>query len=281
MRIRARGSREWRIPNEARSQALATTLSSKWTQTNSGRIVRQDPRTTVWTHEAHDFTPWLADHIEDLAAKIGVELEIDTREERVGAFAADLLGRDVTTGAGLLIENQLAPTDHGRAGDARSSIARFGGCSSKSCGVRTDLQPERGLDLAATILRLGVGFPLGFVVRFSRKGPRVETYLDYGDAERTKAVFDQLHDRKTAIEAAIGAELNWARLDDQQASLIMLYVEGSPHDETDKLLDRLVDHLLLFRKVFPAFIVAAEAQVTEPVLDEEIARARLGDAEPA
>src|SRR5947208_16946467 len=80
-----------------------------------GRIVRQDPR-TVWKHEAIDFTPWLADHIEDLAAKIGVELEIDTREERVGGFAADLLGRDLTTGAGLLIENQLAPTDHSHLG---------------------------------------------------------------------------------------------------------------------------------------------------------------------
>jgi hypothetical protein len=45
-----------------------------------------------------------------------VELEVDAREAPVGPFSADLLGRHVSTGAGLLIENQLAPTDHGHLG---------------------------------------------------------------------------------------------------------------------------------------------------------------------
>jgi hypothetical protein len=78
-------------------------------------VARVDAR-LVWSHEALDFTPWLEQHIDGLAERIGVELQIDSREAPVGPFAADLLGRDVTTGAGLLIENQLAPTDHGHLG---------------------------------------------------------------------------------------------------------------------------------------------------------------------
>src|SRR3954467_5450735 len=79
------------------------------------RVERVDAR-LVWTHEALDFTPWLEQHIDELAERIGVELEITAREARVGPFSADLLGRDVTTGAAMLIENQLNATDHGHLG---------------------------------------------------------------------------------------------------------------------------------------------------------------------
>lgn len=40
-----------------------------------GKLVRVDPR-TVWKHEAHDFTPWLAANIEVLGAAIGMDLEV-------------------------------------------------------------------------------------------------------------------------------------------------------------------------------------------------------------
>ena len=80
-----------------------------------GRVERVDAR-LVWGHEALDFTPWLEEHIDELAERIGVELQIEAREVAVGPFSADLLGRDVTTGARLLIENQLAPTNHGHLG---------------------------------------------------------------------------------------------------------------------------------------------------------------------
>lgn len=79
------------------------------------KVERVDAR-LVWSHEALEFTPWLEEHIDELAERIGVELQIDAREVEVGPFAADLVGRDVTTGAGLLIENQLGATDHGHLG---------------------------------------------------------------------------------------------------------------------------------------------------------------------
>ena len=40
-----------------------------------GKLERVDPR-TVWKHEAHDFTPWLVENIDQLGELLGMELEV-------------------------------------------------------------------------------------------------------------------------------------------------------------------------------------------------------------
>ena len=56
---------------------------------------------------------------------------------------------------------------------------------------------------------------------------RAEAYIDTGDAETTKAAFDDLYHRKGQIEKAVGEDLEWDRLDDKdkdkRASRISLY----------------------------------------------------------
>ncbi len=69
-----------------------------------GNLTRKDPR-TVWPHEAHDFTPWLALHIEDLGRALGLDLEIVDKESPVGDFSADILAKDLGTGGMVVIEN--------------------------------------------------------------------------------------------------------------------------------------------------------------------------------
>jgi hypothetical protein len=110
------------------------------------------------------------------------------------------------------------------------------------------------------------------VVTFSREGPRVELYLDYGDAIRTKQVFDLLHEQRQAVEEAVGKPLSWARLDQRQASRVALYTDGSAEldgAELDALLDRLVDMLLLFRRVLPTFVAQAEQTSTAAAKDAD------------
>jgi len=70
----------------------------------------------VWLHEAHDFTPWLLDNADALAAVLGIDLELSAAEHPVGGFALDLLGRDLTNNCVLIVENQLTITDHGHLG---------------------------------------------------------------------------------------------------------------------------------------------------------------------
>ncbi|MCC6995525.1 MAG: DUF4268 domain-containing protein [Deltaproteobacteria bacterium] len=80
-----------------------------------GKLTRVDPR-TVWKHEALDFTPWLEEHIEELGEALGMDLEVTARESAVGSFAVDLLAKDLGSNRTVIIENQLAQTDHSHLG---------------------------------------------------------------------------------------------------------------------------------------------------------------------
>jgi len=68
----------------------------------------------VWTTEASEFTPWLAgdENLALLGDAIGMELELEAQEQSVGPFRADILCKDTANGTWVLIENQLAKTDH-------------------------------------------------------------------------------------------------------------------------------------------------------------------------
>ena len=81
------------------------------------RLERVDLR-SVWTTEAQDFTPWLAqpENLAVLSAALNMELETAGQEERVGPFRADLLCRDLQDDSWVLIENQLERTDHNHLG---------------------------------------------------------------------------------------------------------------------------------------------------------------------
>ncbi len=82
-------------------------------QARLGRLDRVDLR-EIWTSESADFTPWLAetDNLVILGDTIGLELELESQETKVGPFRADILCRDTGTNAWVLIENQLERTDH-------------------------------------------------------------------------------------------------------------------------------------------------------------------------
>ncbi|EJD0683326.1 hypothetical protein BBM62_01225 [Vibrio parahaemolyticus] len=79
-----------------------------------GKLIDVSPR-DVWQHEAHDFTPWLSENLDQLGEAIGLQLESEGTEVSVGPFSADILARDIL-GRFVLIENQLAATDHSHLG---------------------------------------------------------------------------------------------------------------------------------------------------------------------
>lgn len=78
-----------------------------------GRLEKLDLR-TFWKREATEFTPWLAkeENIQLLSETIGIELEVQSQEESVGPFSADILCKDTINDHFVLIENQLERTDH-------------------------------------------------------------------------------------------------------------------------------------------------------------------------
>ena len=82
-----------------------------------GRL-EEMPVREVWKNEATSFTPWLAksEKVALLGQALGIDLEVEAQEERVGVFRADILCRDLERGNLVLIENQLERTDHGHLG---------------------------------------------------------------------------------------------------------------------------------------------------------------------
>jgi len=92
--------------------------------TELGRLEKIDLR-SVWISEDRDFTPWLAQdrNLEILGDAIGLELELEAQEKDVGPFRADILCKDTATGNWVLIENQLARTDHTHLGQLMTYAA--------------------------------------------------------------------------------------------------------------------------------------------------------------
>jgi hypothetical protein len=82
-----------------------------------GRMERVELR-DIWTSEASDFTPWLAQpqNLTVLADTLGMDLELEAQEKNVGPFRADILCKDIGSDAWVLVENQLEKTDHTHLG---------------------------------------------------------------------------------------------------------------------------------------------------------------------
>lgn len=81
------------------------------------------PLREAWKHEAHQFTPWLAENIDHLSEVIGIPLELTGTEVAVESFSADILARNPVDDSVVLIENQLEQTDHTHLGQIMTYLA--------------------------------------------------------------------------------------------------------------------------------------------------------------
>ena len=92
-----------------------------------GKLAARNVR-DAWQGEASDFTPWLAqpEQLETLGEILGMELELEGTEHRIGEFRADIVCREPDSGRYVLIENQLEPTNHGHLGQLLTYAAGLG-----------------------------------------------------------------------------------------------------------------------------------------------------------
>jgi len=291
----------------------------------------------IWSNEAIDFTPWLADNIEALGEALGLDLELQGREESVGDFSLDLLAKDLGSGKTVIIENQLTSTDHDHLGKLLTYAAGFDASfviwvfekmrdehrqaldwlnqrtdsetqffgvsveilqieaskpaynfkpvvfpnewqkskrSKKSSGISPRAEAYRNFfqnlidELREkhkfTGARIGqpqswYAFSSGYqgVVYDSSfaQGKRMRTglYIDTGDLDKNKKLFDWLHERTETIENNFHEKIDWERLDDKRACRIIVYRPGSIEDteeELKKIHEWSISRLLKFKEVF-------------------------------
>lgn len=74
------------------------------------------PLGDAWAHEAREFTPWLSENLDRLSAALGMPLALEGTEVAVEGFSADIVARNPIDDTTVLIENQLAPSDHNHLG---------------------------------------------------------------------------------------------------------------------------------------------------------------------
>jgi hypothetical protein len=84
---------------------------------NLGTLKSIDLR-AVWSHEALDFTRWLAreENISILADELDIDIENLKPEESAGRYSVDILAEEINSRRKVIIENQLETTDHKHLG---------------------------------------------------------------------------------------------------------------------------------------------------------------------
>jgi hypothetical protein len=73
------------------------------------------PLREIWPREEQDFSLWLHDNIQVLGDALRMQLSDPQREVAVGSFTVDLVAEEESLGR-VIIENQLAATDHDHLG---------------------------------------------------------------------------------------------------------------------------------------------------------------------
>ena len=94
---------------------------------NLGNIKKVRDLRSVWSNEATDFTKWLAEeeNIRILSDEIGINIVVDETEASTGRYNADIRAHEEETEKGIIIENQLEPTNHDHLGKVMVYSAGF------------------------------------------------------------------------------------------------------------------------------------------------------------
>ena len=103
----------------------------------------------------------------------------------------------------------------------------------------------------------GIG-GLGLNLVVTQQAANAELYVDRGEHDENKSIFDQLYANRAQIEAAVTFVLEWERLDNRRACRIKTVIADAgyrtPEEKWPKAQRELVDRIAALEKALRPFL---------------------------
>jgi hypothetical protein len=109
--------------------------------------------------------------------------------------------------------------------------------------LHAQISPSKENWISTGAGKSGLGY--NYVVRMS--DGQVELYIDRGDADENKSIFDALQARREEIEQVFGEPLEWQRLNERRASRIRYVIPNGGLRDDDRwpeIQERLIDAMV-------------------------------------
>ena len=230
----------------------------------------------LWPGESTHFTPWLAQNLDVLCSKLGMDLELESTEAAAGDFSADIVARDLSTNKMVVIENQYGGTDHKHLGQLITYESVLG--AGAVVWIAETIRPEHksAIDflnnnlkeslslyaIEASAIRIDDSKP-AFVltlVCMPSEASVVSTEISQSSEIREKyrsyfqRLIDELRDTHHFTNARVGQPQNWYTFTSENSRVytystafakggkvrVEIYIDCGDKTENEQLFDRLV-----------------------------------------
>jgi Domain of unknown function (DUF4268) len=131
-------------------------------------------------------------------------------------------------------------------------------CAKEHDGRHANIKPGKYAWIGAGS---GIG-GLGFVLAVTQDSGKAELYIDRGDRDENKSIFDRLFAQREEIEKAFPFSLEWERLDHRRACRIKSEIAGkgyrTPEDQWPSFQLELVQRIAALEKALRPFLGALD-----------------------
>ncbi len=148
------------------------------------------------------------------------------------------------------LKQELAEKDVAERHNKRMNFwARLLETSKSRTQLGVNRSPTKDHWLSVSTGRSGIGF--NYLIM--KDGAAVDLYIDVGDKEKNKAIFDALYSQKETIELEFGDSLDWRRMDNKRSSrVVMPLLGGNLNDAStwDAIQAAMIEAMIKFDRTF-------------------------------
>lgn len=148
----------------------------------------------------------------------------------------------------IMIENKLKNSDALRLEFWTNLLKEM----NKKSELFKNINPRKDTWLSAGSGISGVMFSFSF----SKINTRAELYIDTGNKDENKKLFDFIFQNKESIETSFGDKLAWERLENSKASRIISFIEKSGYDKENwaNTITEITDRMVKFEAILKEWL---------------------------